>query len=670
MTDLLLRLSLATLTSSAAMLLVLALRRPIRRVLRAQAAYVLWAVVPLSVAAALLPSRVTTITLQQMQPVAVAHPQISMPAMVPESLPSDQSIDAPAWLGGLWLGGVAAALALFLLQQRRFVRGLGRLSRMTASIRRAETAIGCPPLVGAWSPAIVLPVDFEQRYNTLERALILAHERHHRSHGDAQINALCMLLRSVFWFNPLIHYAASRFRLDQELACDAAVIRQFRGRRRSYASAMLKAQLPAARLPLGCYWPAGDALKERIRLLNTPVAGSLRIGFGAAVAVALVMTGTLAAWAAQPAQTEIRYVDDASSAQTDSASDSAQRPPSEDAGAIDRASRTQATKIGGVAAPAMPAERHATGAGPARAGSAQRRSTLELAGSAGSPARAGSVLASAANPPGAQKTGAARSDDEQHADIGHAVAAVPSEPAATTGAAVTNDRPAEAIPSYRTRIPPLYPAAAVRMPGPRATSTIVLKVDVDEHGNPLGAQVASMDPPTATELATASIAAVVRWQFNPALHDGKPVAGVAWVPFEFVLQGGATSPPLGEITDGRVAPMRRASYRTLTAIDYPRSDALAGVEGVVYVKVRIDADGRVGSVAVDHVEPASARALADAAVAGVNTWTFNPARIAGRDIASSVTVPVVFTRQRAQRLASNGHDYPGTLDAVMAIPKG
>jgi TonB family protein len=116
--------------------------------------------------------------------------------------------------------------------------------------------------------------------------------------------------------------------------------------------------------------------------------------------------------------------------------------------------------------------------------------------------------------------------------------------------------------------------------------------------------------------------------------------------------------------------MRRASYRMLTAVDYPRSDVLAGVEGVVYVKVRIQTDGRIASLAVDRVEPESARSLANPALAAMNTWTFNPARVAGRDIASSVTVPIVFTRQRERRLARNWHDYPGTLDPVLAIPKG
>ena len=669
MTDVLLRLSLATLTSSAAMVLVLALRTPLRRLLRAQAAYVLWAVVPLAASAALLPSKVTIVTLPYTPPVDVARQVATIGLVAAPSSRPDDSTDVPADLVWLWLAGAAATLAIFLLQQRRFVRGLGRLSRVTASVRRAETAVGCPALVGAWSPHIVLPIDFERRYSAIERSLILAHERHHRSHGDAQINMLCMLLRSVFWFNPLIHYAAAQFRLDQELACDAAVIRAFRGRRRSYARAMLKAQLPSTHLPLGCYWPAGHALKERIVLLHTPVASPLRIGLGAASAIALVMIGTVAAWAAQPARTEILYTRDTPNVLGDPATNSVNASSSQDATAIDHPARTQAAKAAGAAAPTTSMDHPAAVSRSTLATGMQRRSMLETASAAKSPQRADTARRPAANP-GAQTVAAAVVDDEHRADLDVAAVAVTAEPAVTANADATTDRPAEAIPSYRTLIPPVYPAAAVRMPGPRASSTILLKVDVDEHGNPLGAQVASMDPPTATELATASIAAVLRWQFNPALHDGKAIAGVAWVPFEFVLEGGATSPPLGEITDGRVAPQRRASYRTLTAIDYPQADIIAGVEGVVFVKLRVEADGRVASLAVDRVEPASARSLANAAVAGMSSWTFNPARIAGRDIASNVTVPIVFTRQRGRRWASNGHDYPGTLDPVMAIPKG
>ena len=86
--------------------------------------------------------------------------------------------------------------------------------------------------------------------------------RRSRSHAAA-CQCLC-------WFNPLVHLAAYLLRLDQELACDAAVIRSRPGARTLYGQTLLKTQLAATPLPFGCYWPARGLhpLEVRIGLLK------------------------------------------------------------------------------------------------------------------------------------------------------------------------------------------------------------------------------------------------------------------------------------------------------------------------------------------------------------------------------------------------------------------
>ncbi len=290
---------LATIASSAAIALVLILRKPLRHRLGATAAYAVWLLVPLAAASALLPTPVIT----EVSPV-VMHvvPKAQTAANRVVAAPTIQLAYIAPWLFAVWLAGLAMALALFVRQQRRFVRGLGQLSSIDADTAIAQTIAGCPALVGAWRPRIVLPADFEQRYNGDERVLILAHERSHRARGDAQINALAALLRGVFWFNPLIHFAASRLRFDQELACDAVVISRFPHARRSYADAMLKTQLADIGLPIGCYWQAAHPLKERIAMLKQPLPGRVRGILGIALAATLIVGGTYVAWAAQPAR--------------------------------------------------------------------------------------------------------------------------------------------------------------------------------------------------------------------------------------------------------------------------------------------------------------------------------------------------------------------------------
>lgn len=291
--DLIRILSLSTIASSIAMLLVQVLRKPMRIRFGARAAYALWILVPLSALVFMLPAPAASVLL--LVPAAVTAFATAIP--VPPVL---NLFDPSPWLAAAWLVGSGMVCLLFVRQQRRFVRGLGQLVAASDEIVRAQTAAGCPALLGAWRPRVVVPADFEQRYSSTERELILAHERTHRARGDAQINALAAALRCAFWFNPLIHFVASRFRFDQELACDAVVISRFPQARRSYADAMLKTQLAVSGLPVGCHWQSSHPLKERIAMLKKPLPGRARAALGAGIAFALTIGGTYAAWAVQP----------------------------------------------------------------------------------------------------------------------------------------------------------------------------------------------------------------------------------------------------------------------------------------------------------------------------------------------------------------------------------
>ena len=285
----------ATLALTVAAALVLALRRPARALWGAQGAYLLWTCVPVAVLAASLPKG-TTLPL----PVAAAwlEPvQAGVAAAAAATSPAWR-----AWLLPLWLAGVLASAALMAWQQWRFRRALGPLQARPDGLFQARgTHPALPAVVGLLRPRIVLPADFERRYSAAERELVLQHERLHVRRGDLPANALAALLRCLFWFHPLLPAALRRFRHDQELACDAAVIARHPRQRRVYGEAMLKAQLPHAPLPLGCHWPPLHALRERIELLRRPAA-SPRQRLAAALAACVLACGIGGlAWAARPA---------------------------------------------------------------------------------------------------------------------------------------------------------------------------------------------------------------------------------------------------------------------------------------------------------------------------------------------------------------------------------
>ncbi|HZZ67469.1 MAG TPA: TonB family protein [Phenylobacterium sp.] len=295
----------ANLAAGVAVLLVLAVRGLVRRRFGARAAYALW-LAPLAAAAAVL----------------APHPQIATP-MSPIILGAESAADAfvaqapqaarnagpdiVSLLFAAWLAGTLGTAALVLRRQARFSSAMGRLTPTGApGVFRAESLEAGPAVVGVFRPRIVAPADFETRFAPAERALILAHERAHLASGDAAINALACAVRCLSWFSPLAHLAVRLLRVDQELACDAAVVGRFPAARRAYAELLLKTQIVTQPLPLGCHWPAGSEhpLKERIAMLKSPLPEPSMRRMGAAVALSLALGAGGLAWAAEPTRPE------------------------------------------------------------------------------------------------------------------------------------------------------------------------------------------------------------------------------------------------------------------------------------------------------------------------------------------------------------------------------
>lgn len=287
------------LSGSAAILLVLALRAPLRRAFGAGVAYAAWGMVPLAMLAVLLPGDV-----RPALPTALAMPQVwvSAPQGAAETagaLPIAGNWVA-LWVVALWSLGATTMAVVLWLQQRRYRRSLGRLSPGADGVLYAQHAQHGPLVLGAWRPRVVLPMDFAQRYPSAQAQLVLAHERMHIARGDTRHNLLLAALRCAYWFNPLLHWAAARFRFDQELACDAAVLVRHPASRRSYAEAMLQTQLDAIALPVGCHWQAGHTLRQRIGMLQRPAVSGWRRRAGIAVVAMATLCGGGAAWALQP----------------------------------------------------------------------------------------------------------------------------------------------------------------------------------------------------------------------------------------------------------------------------------------------------------------------------------------------------------------------------------
>ena len=278
-TEVLLALIRVNIAASVAILALLALRSPARRLFGAHIAYALWLAVP----AAMLGALFNTPT----------------PAQAGEAVAFNQA--AKAWLAGPdhaavliapWLIGVTAALGLVIWSQLRFLAA-------------ARAGLAGPAVTGVICARLVVPSDFAQRFTADERRLVRAHERAHIDRRDSRVNALAVLVQCLGWFNPVLHLGAHAMRLDQELACDATVIARLPRERRRYAETLLRTQLVRMGLPpLGCNWAARGAhpLEARISMLSRPAPTRARTALGKTMLAALGALAVCAAWAAQPPQ--------------------------------------------------------------------------------------------------------------------------------------------------------------------------------------------------------------------------------------------------------------------------------------------------------------------------------------------------------------------------------
>jgi beta-lactamase regulating signal transducer with metallopeptidase domain len=261
--------------ASCAILLIIVLRLPVRRLFGAELGYHLWLLAPVAGFASLFPS-LTEMGGARQAPTGLLNIVETLGAPV---------LRRADWIVFAWLAGAVVLGGLFALGQWRFERG--------AKVGRAG-----PAATGFW-PRMVVPDGYADRFTLEERALIRAHERTHMDRRDPTSNLAIAFLQVVSWFNPLAHLAATLARMDQELSVDAKVMASNPKGRRRYAETLLKAHANGLNSPLACALALGGRHPLEVRLamlgmrrvsVRRDGIGALLIGLlGVAVAFAVVM---------------------------------------------------------------------------------------------------------------------------------------------------------------------------------------------------------------------------------------------------------------------------------------------------------------------------------------------------------------------------------------------
>lgn len=493
---------------AAAIVLVLALRNPVRARFGSSVAYLLWWLLPVAILAALIPARTVMVETTRV----VGAKAVPVTAQVQAT-----AIPLETVLSWFWCAGAVLVALLLARQQWRFHARLGPMQRLGRGLQRARVHAGLPAVIGVLMPRIVLPADFESRYSDCEQRLVLQHERVHLRRGDLQVNAAFALLRCLHWFNPLVHIAAECFRRDQELACDEVVVRRHPDSRRAYGEAMLKTQLAEHALPFGCHWHGQHPLKERIAMLKRPLPSRRRWVSGVIACAVLAGATGFSVWAAQPATkltgSDVRYV-------------------------VERRS-FYGDQVSGKLIQHVPAGKTITsivGNGDDRWENAMVVTPGRLPGTVTvrMELRHGDPPELVAAPSMILREGVMGSFEEVD-DNGRLFyrqeirvtreAAAPSEtpaPAPEPAETGTSSMPSSRLP------PPKYPAEAA---AGKVSGKVVLIVDVAADGTVRNVAVEKSEP--AGVFDTAAVEAAKQWTFNPSMKNGKPVAGRVRVPITF-----------------------------------------------------------------------------------------------------------------------------------------
>lgn len=282
------------LASALLMVLVLALRHPVRRWLGPQVAYGLWALpllrmllppLPLPGPAALLAGNGAGLSVLAIGPQgAVAN------ATGPELLTLGTILSC------LWLAGAFILLGIQAVRHWRFCADLRRNAvqiGVRGRVRVIVADVAGPLSFGIFRPCIAVPRRFTQDYSAREQELVLAHEAAHHARGDLVANWLSLLVLAAHWWNPVAWLAIRAFRADQEFAVDAGVLaRQPPAAAFHYAQALARAAGIGA-LP-ACNLTSPSTLKARLIALQQGPRSRRRRWSGGVLLACLGVAGVFA----------------------------------------------------------------------------------------------------------------------------------------------------------------------------------------------------------------------------------------------------------------------------------------------------------------------------------------------------------------------------------------
>ncbi len=323
------------LTSSALILALLVLRRVFRKRISRRVQYALWGLVlvrllvPVNLPAADFsvlsvsePARVQMEERLEEEPVYVlpvstqeiarssARPNVILP-MEGRYSEVTQAEGGPAVLtkyaftleealGLVWVAGMGCMGLWLAASNLRFWHMLRKkripmeLPECRYPVYLVEEGLLSPCLFGLFRPAVYLTPAAMESGEGLRH--VLAHEETHGRHGDPLWSLLRSVCLAVYWFDPLVWWAAAAAREDCELACDESALRRLgEGERIPYGQTLLRLiplQRSAGHVMLTATTMTSDKKRMKERIMRISENRKMK---AAALCAALAVTAAVCA---------------------------------------------------------------------------------------------------------------------------------------------------------------------------------------------------------------------------------------------------------------------------------------------------------------------------------------------------------------------------------------
>lgn len=225
----------------------------------------------------------------------------------------------------IWYGGMAIMAGWLVLSNLLFWRKLREartpypVEGFSLPVYLVERGLPSPCLFGLFRPAIYLTPAALQSPDRLRH--VLAHEETHARHLDPLWSLLRAVCLAVYWFDPLVWWAALASRTDCELACDEGALRRLGEAERVPYGRTLLSLIPVRKVPANPLLSATTMtagkrqLKDRITRIAENRACLGRTLFAAVALAALVcavtFTGAKKTEAPAPEPARFHDVDEA-----------------------------------------------------------------------------------------------------------------------------------------------------------------------------------------------------------------------------------------------------------------------------------------------------------------------------------------------------------------------